>query len=102
MKAATALLLAFTAAMVCVHLTSGRLLRRAWAGDAPPWLSVLNIFRFEGAYYVALMAYVAVQRGRFLLVPLIVMALLHLAAWALAENRRGWLAQGGAAARARI
>ena len=103
MKPASALLLAFTAAMILVHLTSTRLLRRAWADQAPGWLSVLNIFRFEGAYYVALMAYVVWQRGRFLLVPLVVMAALHVTAWMLAERRREWLANaGGEAARARI
>lgn len=68
MRLASALLLAFTAAMILVHLTSTRLLRRAWAGEAPVWLSVLNIFRFEGIYYLALMAYVAWQSGRFLLI----------------------------------
>jgi hypothetical protein len=103
MKLASALLLAFTAAMVLVHLTSGRLLRKAWAGQAPGWLSVLNIFRFEGIYYLALMVYVAWQRGRFLLLPLLVMAALHMAGWAMAERRREWLTEtGGKAVRARI
>lgn len=103
MKLASALLLAFTAAMILVHLTSTRLLQRAWADQAPGWLSVLNIFRFEGTYYVVLMAYVVWQRGRFLLVPLVVVAVLHVAGWVLAERRRGWLANaGGEAARARI
>ncbi|HEV2117157.1 MAG TPA: hypothetical protein VGR48_14090 [Terriglobales bacterium] len=103
MKLATALLLAFTLAMVAVHLTSGRLLRRAWEGEAPRRLSVLNIFRFEGIYYLALMAYVGWQRSRFLLIPLVVMAALHVVAWAVAERRREWLVDaGGAAARARI
>jgi hypothetical protein len=103
MKLASALLLAVTAAMILVHLTSTRLLRRAWADKAPGWLSVLNIFRFEGTYYVALMAYVVWQRGRFLLVPLVVVAVLHVAGWVLAERRREWLANaGGEAARARI
>jgi hypothetical protein len=103
MRLASALLLAFTAAMILVHLTSARLLRRAWAGEAPGWLSVLNIFRFEGIYYLALMAYVVWQRGRFLLVPLVVMAALHVAGWAMAERRREWLAEAsGETARARI
>ncbi len=103
MKLATTLLLAFTLAMVAVHLTSGRLLRRAWRDSAPGWLSVLNIFRFEGTYYLALMTYVAWQDGRFLLAPLVVMAALHVAGWAVAEKRRGWLVNpGGEAARARI
>lgn len=103
MKLATALLLLFTLAMVMVHLTSGRLLRRAWSGMAPRWLSVLSIFRFEAMYYVGLMAYVAWQRSRFLLAPLVGMAVLHLAGWALAEARPGWLAKaGGATARTRI
>jgi hypothetical protein len=103
MRLASALLLAFTAAMILVHLTSARLLRRAWAGEAPGWLSVLNIFRFEGIYYLALMAYVVWQRGRFLLVPLVVMAALHVAGWAMAERRREWLAEAsGEPARARI
>ncbi len=103
MKLATALLLAFTLAMVAVHLTSTRLLRRAWSAQAPTWLSVLNIFRFEGIYYLALMAYVAWQRSRFLLAPLVIMAGLHLAGWAVAESKRGWLVNtGGEAARARI
>lgn len=103
MKLASALLLAFTAAMILVHLTSTRLLQRAWADQAPGWLSVLNIFRFEGTYYVVLMAYVVWQRGRFLLLPLVVMVALHIAGWVLAERRRGWLANaGGEAARARI
>ena len=103
MRLATALLLAFTLAMVAVHLTSGRLLRRVWEGKASRWLSVLNIFRFEGIYYVALMAYVGWQRSRFLLLPLVVMAALHVAGWALAARRREWLADGGGeAARARI
>ena len=103
MKPVTALLLAFTAGMVVVHLTSTRLLRRAWGERRPGWLSVLNIFRFEGSYYVALMAYVAWQRGRFLLPPLVLMAVLHVAGWAWAERRRGWLVNaGGEVARARI
>jgi hypothetical protein len=103
MRLASALLLAFTAAMILVHLTSGRLLRKAWAGEAPRWLSTLNIFRFEGIYYLALMAYAAWQHGRFLLVPLIVMAVLHVTGWAVAERRREWLANaGGEAARSRI
>ncbi len=103
MKLATALLLALTLAMVAVHLTSTRLLRRAWGERPPPWLSVLNIFRFEGTYYLALMAYVASQGSRFLLAPLIIMAVLHVAGWAIAERRPGWLVSpGGEAGRARI
>ena len=103
MRLASALLLVFTAAMILVHLTSARLLHRAWAGEAPGWLSVLNIFRFEGIYYLALMTYVAWQRGRFLLMPLLVMAVLHVAGWAVAEQRREWLAgAGGGTARTRI
>jgi len=103
MRLASALLLVFTAAMILVHLTSTRLLRRAWAGEAPVWLSVLNIFRFEGIYYLALMAYVAWQSGRFLLLPLLVRAALHVAAWAMAERRREWLAgAGGGMGRTRI
>src|SRR5579864_6250828 len=103
MRLASALLLAFTSVMILVHLTSTRLLRRAWAGEAPGWLSALNIFRFEAIYYSALMAYVVLQRGRFLLVPLVVMAALHVAGWAVAERRREWLAgAGGGAARTRI
>ncbi len=103
MRFTSVLLLAFTAAMVLVHLTSGRLLRRAWTQEAPGWLSVLNIFRFEGVYYLALMAYVVWQRGRFLLIPLVVMAVLHVTGWAMAERRREWLTDaGGATARARI
>lgn len=103
MRLASALLLGFTAAMVLVHLTSTRLLRRAWTQETPGWLSVLNIFRFEGIYYLALMAYVVLQRGRFLLLPLLVMAALHVAGWAMAERRRDWLAEaGGEATRARI
>ena len=97
MRLASALLLVFTSAMILVHLTSTRLLRRAWAGDAPGWLSVLNLFRFEGIYYLALMAYVVWQRGRFLLLPLLVMAALHMAGWAVAERRREWLACAGGA-----
>jgi hypothetical protein len=103
MRLASALLLAFTAAMILVHLTSTRLLRRAWAEEAPGWLTVLNIFRFEGIYYLALMAYVVWQRGRFLLLPLLVMAALHVAAWAMAERQREWLAgAGGGMGRTRI
>jgi hypothetical protein len=103
MKTGAAFLLAFTAAMVAVHLTSGRLLRWAWAGGAPGWLNVRNIFRFEAAYYVALMAYVVWGKGRFLLAPLLAMAVLHIGGWAVAEGRRGWLVEsGGEAARARI
>jgi hypothetical protein len=103
MKLAPALLLVFTFAMVVVHLTSSRLLRRAWGEEKPGWLSVLNIFRFEGIYYLALMAYVAWQGGRLLVAPLIVMAVLHVAGWAVAERRRAWLVNaGGEAARARI
>lgn len=103
MKLATALLLAFTLAMVAVHLTSTRLLRRAWGERPPRWLSVLNIFRFEGIYYLALMAYVAWRGSRFLLAPLVAMAMLHVVGWAVAERRGGWLVNaGGEAARARI
>jgi len=103
MKLATALLLLFTLAMVTVHLTSTRLLRRAWSGRAPRWLSVLGIFRFEAIYYLGLMGYVAWQRSRFLLAPLVVMAVLHVAGWALAEARPRWLVNaGGEAARTRI
>lgn len=103
MKLATALLLAFTLAMVVLHLTSTRLLRRAWGERPPRWLSVLNIFRFEGTYYLALIAYIAWQGSRFLLAPLIIMAVLHVAGWAVAEKRQRWLVNpGGEAARARI
>jgi hypothetical protein len=103
MRFTSTLLLAFTAAMILVHLTSGRLLRRVWRAEAPGWLSVLNIFRFEGIYYLALMVYAVSQRGRFLLLPLLVMAALHVAGWAMAERRRDWLADaGGEATRARI
>ena len=103
MRLASALLLVFTAVMILVHLTSARLLRRAWAGEAPGWLSVLNLFRFEGVYYLALMAYVAWQSGRFLLIPLVIMAALHVAGWAMAERRREWLeGAGGALGRTRI
>ena len=103
MRLASALLLVFTSAMILVQLTSTHLLRRAWAGEAPGWLSVLNIFRFEGVYYLALMAYVAWQSGRFLLIPLVIMAALHVAGWAMAERRREWLAgAGGAVGRTRI
>jgi hypothetical protein len=103
MKVAAGLLLAFTAAMVVLHLSSGRLLRRAWGENPPRWLSVLNIFRFEGIYYLALMACVAWKRGRFLLAPLIILAVLHVGGWALAEQRREWLAGAqGEAVRARI
>ena len=103
MRFTSALLLGFTAAMILVHLTSTRLLRRAWTEGTPAWLSVLNIFRFEGIYYLTLVAYVVLQRGRFLLLPLLVMAALHVAGWAVAERRREWLAEaGGEAARARI
>jgi hypothetical protein len=103
MRLATALLLAFTLGMVAVHLTSARLLRRVCEGKAPRWLSALNIFRFEGIYYVALMAYIGWQHGRFLLIPLVAMAALHVVGWAVAERRRGWLAKaGGEATRARI
>jgi hypothetical protein len=103
MRLASALLLGFTAAMILVHLTSTHLLRRAWAKETPGWLSVLNLFRFEGIYYLALMTYVAWQRGRFLLMPLLVMAVLHVAGWAVAEQRREWLAgTGGAVGRTRI
>jgi hypothetical protein len=103
MKLATALLLLFTLAMVTVHLTSTRLLRRAWSGRAPRWLSVLSIFRFEAIYYLGLMGYVAWQRSRFLLPPLVAMAVLHVAGWALAEARPGWLVNaGGEATRTRI
>ncbi|HLK34156.1 MAG TPA: hypothetical protein VKT29_13765 [Terriglobales bacterium] len=42
------------------------------------------------------------QRGRFLLIPLVVMAVLHLAGWAVAESRKGWLINSGEAARGRI
>lgn len=103
MRLASALLLLFTAGMVLVHLTSTRLLRRAWGERPPGWLSVLNIFRFEGIYYLALMAYVAWQRDRFLVAPLVIMAVLHVAGWAMAERRPGWLVNsGGEGARARI
>jgi hypothetical protein len=89
--------------MVAVHLTSGQLLRRIWAKQAPRWLSAINIFRFEGFYYALLMAYVAWQRSRFLLAPLVLMALLHIGGWMVAERRRAWLVNaGGEAGRARV
>lgn len=103
MTLAALLLLVLTLAMVAVHLTSGRLLRRIWARQAPRWLSALNIFRFEGVYYVLLMGYVVWQRGRFLLTPLLIMAVLHIGGWMMAERRRVWLLNSsGEAARARI
>jgi hypothetical protein len=103
MRLAPALLLVFTLAMLVVHVTSTRLLRRAWGEEKPRCLSVLNIFRFEGIYYLALMGYVASQSSRFLLAPSVVMAVLHVGGWALAEQRRRWLANAGEeAARARI
>jgi hypothetical protein len=49
MRFTSTLLLAFTAAMILVHLTSGRLLRRAWRAEAPGWLSVLNISALKGS-----------------------------------------------------
>ena len=103
MTLAALLLLVLTLAMVAVHLTSGRLLRRIWARQAPRWLSALNIFRFEGVYYILLMGYVAWQRSRFLLAPLLIMALLHIAGWMMAERRRAWLLNtAGESTRARI
>lgn len=103
MTLAAILLFAFTLGMVVVHITSAELLRRIWTKRAPRWLSALNLFRFEGIYYVLLMGYVAWQRSRFLLAPLVVMAVLHIGAWMVAERRRAWLVTaGGEVARARI
>ena len=49
------------------------------------------------------MGYVAWQRSRFLLAPLLVMAVLHIGGWMVAERRRAWLVNaGGEAARSRI
>ncbi len=87
MAAFTWLLIVFTAAMFALHLTSGRLLRRALAGNrSSSGLTVVNIVRFEAVYYAVLAVYVALRPSVTLLIPLIVLGVIHLLAWIVAEG----------------
>lgn len=81
------LLLLWTLGMLGLHLASRAVLRRALdpAGSPPAWLRFANIIRFEGAYYAALLGYVWLERARFLLTPLILLAAIHILGWIYAE-----------------
>ncbi len=81
----------FTLAMLAVHLATMSLARRMTAPGAPRWLSLANLIRFEGLYYVVLAAFVLAYPDRRLLWPLAAMGTLHLGVWAVAELRPGWL-----------
>ncbi len=81
------LLLAFTLAMIAVHLATMALVRRMIAAAHPRWLTPANLVRFEGVYYLALAAFVLWYPDRRLLWPLLVMGTLHVGGWALAEIR---------------
>jgi hypothetical protein len=71
------LLLSATAAMFLLHLATAPLLRRGVRG--------VTLLRFEIAYYVLLLAALAVPQFRRVMVPAIVLAALHLAAWIYSE-----------------
>jgi len=103
-----AILLLWTLAMLGLHLASRWILRRALGADQPrpAWLTARNVVRFEGLYYVALVAFWWSNRADFPLFPLVVLAAIHLGGWAFAEARRTRLAAAsfglGPAAAARL
>jgi len=74
------LLLAATAAMFILHLATAPLLRRG--------IRAVTLLRFEIAYYVLLLAALAVPAFRRVLVPAIILTALHLAAWIYSEIHR--------------
>lgn len=73
------LLVAATAAMFALHLVSAPLLRRG--------VPAVTLLRWEGAYYVLLLASLLVPDFRRLLIPAIVLAVIHFSAWAYTERR---------------
>ncbi len=87
MNAFSILLLAFTLAMILVHLATTPLVRHMLAAAHPRWLTLANLVRFEGVYYLVLAAFVLCYPDRRLLWPLLVMGSLHVGGWAVAELR---------------
>lgn len=86
-----ALIVAFTLAMMAVHLNTGRLIKQ-WTGRRgswlPEWFTVTNLVRGEALYW----ALVLLSRPWKIAPPMkfvvAIFATLHLAVWLLAEFRR--------------
>lgn len=87
-------LLVWTFAMLAVHLGSRPILRKALSpGEGRPrWLRVVSIVRFEGAYYIVLLGYALLGPAQFLLAPVVVLGVIHMAGWFYVEARRSALA----------
>lgn len=75
-----AFLVAITGAMFALHLGSKTLLKNG--------VRAVTLLRWEIAYYALLLAAVTLPVFRGLLVPAVVLAALHLAAWVYVERRR--------------
>ncbi len=80
MRVFTQFVLLYTLIMLAAHLVSSWLLRRRWVRASA-------LLRFEGAYYLALVAYVASARAHALIVPVAVLAIIHFGVWAMAEAK---------------
>lgn len=92
----------YTAAMWAVHIGSGALIRRAWAGR--PLLGVLTLrplLSFEAGYYVLLLPYALAADGPIPRIPLLLFSTLHIGAWVATRLRPQLLAtpQGAPAQR---
>lgn len=81
MRIYTILLLAYTAAMLALHLVTTLALRR---------VSARTLLRFEAIYYAALLGYVAAG-GRALLWPAVILGAIHLAGWVISETRPAYV-----------
>ena len=75
-----AFLVAITGAMIALHLASTTLLKHG--------VKAVTLLRWEVAYYVLLLAAIELPPFRGLLLPGIVLAALHLAAWLYSEAHR--------------
>ena len=106
MKAFVALLFVWTLAMLGLHLASRPILRRALKSGAerPAWLNAPNVVRFEGLYYVALLAFwwaggdAHDASAGSMLAPILVLMGIHLTGWVFAEAKNPQLARLGSLA----
>ena len=73
------ILLAATAAMFVLHLTSTTLLKRG--------VRAVTLLRFEVGYYAMLLAALLFPAFRMVIIPAIALAAIHAAAWIYSELR---------------
>ncbi len=78
-------LLGLTLAMLALHLVTYFVLRH---------VSAKALVRAEAAYYLVLIAYVALARRGDLVLAAVVLGAIHWAAWIIAERRAAWVAEG--------